>query len=131
MKKEERRAYMKKWRAAHPDYWMNYYLEHRDEYSERHRDFLQKDLNSYGENKGKIRLNSRRILFKTHCKLTGYQIHHCFGYEDPKKFIYIPKDLHIQVHELLRDKNIPADSDHWNIIRDLVNSCDQYTYIRA
>jgi hypothetical protein len=104
--------------------------EHR-EALERVRKYQAEDLNNYGDTKNYIRKMSRHILFRIHDKLTGYQIHHCFGYDDQNRFIYIPRTLHLQIHQLLRDKNIPADSDHWNIIRDLVNSCESYTYIRV
>lgn len=108
-----------------------YYEEHKDEFIARVRKRQVKDVNSKGITKNHIRVRSKRLLFKTHAKLTGYQIHHCFGYDDWKKFIYIPRSLHLQIHRLLRSLKIPAASEHWNVIRDLVNSCDQYTYIRA
>lgn len=92
---------------------------------------LSEDLNSNGIPKCNIRTRSRKILGKCHAKLPGYEIHHCFGYEDPNKFLYIPKSLHLKIHQFLRDNKIPADSDHWFAIRELVNSCEEYTYIRA
>lgn len=107
----------------------------RAEHPEEHRAMMRKSLaqnvNKNGVTKHLIRTQSRKILFCTHDKLSDYEIHHCFGYEDQNKFIYIPRDLHLKIHQLLRDKNIPADSDHWNVIRDLVNSCEEYTYIRT
>lgn len=116
-------------------YQMQYNKEHREEHREELRAYMRKykaeDLNKNGATKKSIRDQSRRILEKSHAKLPGYQIHHCFGYEDPRKFIYIPKSLHLQIHQLLRDKKIPADSDHWMAIRDLVNSCEEYVYIKC
>lgn len=96
-----------------------YCEEHPEEYNARMKQYSAKDLNKNGTPKNLIRMASERILEKSHAKLPGYQLHHCFGYEDPKKFIYIPKSLHLQIHRLLRDKKIPADSDHWMAIRDL------------
>lgn len=106
------------------------YLENPEKYNERKRKYMSEDVNSDGVPKANIRTSSRRILCKSHSKLKDYEIHHCFGYEDPNKFIYIPRDLHLKIHQLLRDNKIPSDSNHWNAIRDLVNSCEEYTYIR-
>ena len=64
-------------------------------------------------------------------KIPGYEIHHCFGYEDPSKFIYISKELHLKIHQYLRDNNIDADTDHWMAIRDLVNNADEFMYIKC
>lgn len=78
-----------------------------------------------------VRVRSRQILRKCHAKLPGYQIHHCFTYIDPNKFIYIPKSLHLKIHQLLKEKNILEYTDHWMAIRDLVNSSEEYVYIRC
>ena len=103
--------------------------ERREEYNERAREYKAKDLNKRGIKKNNIRKISRRYLLSKHAKLEGYEIHHCFGYEDPKKFIYIPKRLHIRIHQFLRDNNVSADSDHWIAIRDIVKFSDEYSYI--
>lgn len=108
-----------------------YIAKDKDGYNARMRKFLAEDLNSQGKRKQTIRSLSGYILSKCHAKLPGYQIHHCFSYEDPSKFIYIPKSLHLEIHQLLRDQKIPADSDHWMAIRDLVNSYEEYMYIRC
>jgi hypothetical protein len=88
-------------------------------------------LNNSGAKKSNIRNLSSCYLSRRHSKIEGYEIHHCFGYEDPNKFLYIPKSLHNTIHRFLWDNGIPADIDHWIKIRDLVNSCDEYTYIRT
>lgn len=154
MTPEERKEYMKRYKAEHREYRKKYNAEHREEKREYLRKYMKKyrkkyisehleehkarvrkyqseDLNSNGVPKKDIRLSSRRILDKCHAKLTGYEIHHCFGYEDAEKFIYIPRELHLKIHKLLKDNHISADSDHWNLIRELVNSCGEYTYIRT
>ena len=99
----------------------------------KNRDLIRKrkseDLNAFGVTKNYVRILSRCYLFSNHTKLEGYEVHHCFGYEDPKKFIYIPKSLHTRIHKLLVRKDISADTNHWMSIRELVNSCDRYTYI--
>lgn len=132
---EECKARSKKYRAEHLEehkaYRKKYLAEHREECNARKKKHLSENLNRNGVTKHQIRVLSRRFLNRSHSNLTGYEIHHCFGYEDPNKFIYIPKTMHQQIHKILRDNNIPADSDHWNVIRDIVNSYEGYTYIRT
>ncbi len=131
MTKEERIEYIRKWQAEHKEKVREYKRKWRAEHKARMKKWIAEDLNKNGVTKNHIRLSSSRILVKCHAKLSGYEIHHCFGYENPNKFIYIPRSLHLQIHQLLRDNKIPADTDHWFAIRDLVNSCEEYTYIRA
>lgn len=123
----------RKYRADHREEWNERRRkrreEHREEYKVRHRRYYNRDITISGKKKGNIRSKSYQYLSSKHCNLPGYEIHHCFGYEDFKKFIYIPKYLHLQIHKMLVDLNIRSDSDHWMAIRDLVNSCDEYTYI--
>lgn len=133
--KEYRRVYMRNRRAEHREEynaWHNKRIaEYKEEFIAKKRKRQAEDLNQNGVTKSNIRVRSRRILENCHAKLHSYEIHHCFGYESPDKFIYVPRSLHLQIHQLLRDNKIPADSDHWFAIRDLVNSCEEYTYIRA
>lgn len=114
--KEKKRTYMQ-----------TYAKNHKQELNQRVRD----DKNLKGQTKALIRTLSRNILFKKrkHTQLENYEIHHCFGYNDPAKFIYIPKKLHLEIHQLLRDLSVKSDSNHWDIIRNLVNDCNEYTYI--
>lgn len=139
----------KKYRAEHPEYraksrerTKKYCSEHREERKKYYDDhkaerrlrmskYQSENVNSKGRTKSSIRAQSNRILFKTHTKIPSYEIHHCFTYDDPNRFIYIPRSLHLRIHQLLREKNVPADSDHWNIIRELANGCEEYTYIRC
>lgn len=111
---------------------------HNDsEYREYKRTYMktlnQNDLNSNGKTKNSIRCQSSKILFKKrhHSRLKGYEIHHCFGYDDATKFIYIPKSLHTKIHQYLRDNSIDADSDHYKYIVHMLNECTEYTYISA
>ena len=133
--REERREYMKNRYAEHREeykaYMKKYYAEHREERKARQKKCIQEDLNKNGVTKNHVRLSSRRILEKCHSKLPNYEIHHCFSYEDPNKFIYIPRELHLKIHQFLRDNNIPAHIDHFNAIRELISSYTGYTYIRA
>ena len=83
--------------------------------------------------KHNTRTESSRILFnkRHHSRLKGYEIHHCFGYDDPNKFIYIPRELHRVIHQYLRDNNIDADSNHYKYIVHMINECAEYTYVSA
>ena len=110
-RKEERKAYQKA-----------YYQAHRDERNAYKKSYSKSDTNSQGKTKQSIREKSRRYLFNVlkHTKIKGYEIHHCFGYEDHRNFIYIPKELHLQIHQFLRDNCIDADTDHYNKIAQLI-----------
>ena len=146
--REEKKAYMKSynkahkeeqkaWRQAHREekkaYNKAYYQANREEMNAYHKAYKKSDTNSLGHTKNSIRAKSSRYLFNVlkHTKLKGYEIHHCFGYNDYRNFIYIPKSLHIQIHQFLRDNSIDADTDHYNKIVHLINACEEYVYIKA
>lgn len=118
--KEERKASAKAWRESNK--------EHYNEYMN---DYTKADVNSLGLTKNSIRKKSKNILKKMQLNIPGYEAHHCFGYEDPNKFIYISRALHLKIHQFLRDNNISASCDHWMQIRDLVNDTDEFVYIKA
>ena len=107
-------------------------IEHYRDYQ---RDYMKaynrSDVNSLGQTKNSIRNKSRRILKKMHLNIPGYEIHHCFTYDDASKFIYISKSLHLKIHQFLRDNNIDADTDHWFQIREIVNSTYEFVYIKC
>ena len=129
--KEECKANMKAYYQAHKEEkkaWREANIEQVKAYM---KDYNRSDVNSLGQTKISIRKKSNRILKKIGMNIPGYEIHHCFGYEDPSKFIYISKALHSKIHQYLRDNNIDADSDHWMQIRDLVNSTDEFMYIKC
>lgn len=121
------RAYMKAYYQKHRDEELTYYKEHKVE----RRKYKRADVNNNGISKHNIRRRSSYILYKKrkHTKLENYEIHHCFGYDDPNKFIYIPKALHLQIHQRLREQNISAEDAHFEQIKDLINECQDYTYI--
>ena len=104
-----------------------------DEQKLREKEYKMNDVNEYGIPKKNIRTRSYKILIyqRKHTKLKGYEIHHCFGYNDPSKFIYIPKNLHNTIHRFLKDNNINANTDHYKYIVDLINESTEYTYISA
>lgn len=107
------------------------YNQWRERKTKRAKEYRYENLNSKGQRLSHIRRASSQYLFRSlkHEKLDDYEIHHCFGYDDHKKFIYIPKKLHDQIHSILRKNFIKGTQEHWNMIRDLVNSCTEYTYI--
>lgn len=114
--RESRKAYKKEYYQNNPEY---------------DREYKKNDLNSVGKPKCIIRRQSSRILFdkRHHSRLKGYEIHHCFGYDDPNKFIYIPKTLHNAIHQYLRYHQIDVDSNHYDYIKYMINECEEYTYI--
>lgn len=125
--KEKIKAYYK----ANKAYWKAWNEAHKEECYAYKNEYIKSDLNLLGQTKHSIRQKSQRILKKSGIKIPGYEIHHCFGYEDPSKFIYISYSLHLKIHQFLRDNNINADTDHWMAIRDLVNSTDEFMYIKC
>ena len=123
--KEERNAYQKAYYQTHKEKhkvivkaWQE---AHRQEINEHARVYYKNDKNSHGKSKGIIRMKSQYILKKSGIKIPGYQIHHCFTYNDPSKFIYCSKETHLKIHQYLRDNNIDADSDHYEQIKHLLD----------
>ena len=112
--KESEKAYMKAWREAHKE-------EHKAYQNSYQKAYYKSDLNSLGQTKSSIRIKSQRYLKKYGTKLPGYEIHHCFTYNDPTKFIYCSKEMHLKIHQFLRDNNIDADSDHYEQIKHLLD----------
>ena len=134
--KEEHKAYMKAYRQAHKEEAKAYIKEHKEErkayikaYYQSHKEqcneYLKKyekdDLNALGQTKAIIRNKSLYILKKSGIKIPGYENHHCFGYDDPSKFIYCSKEMHLKIHQFLRDNNIAAASDHYEQIKHLLD----------
>ena len=117
-------SYMKAYRQAHKEHYRDYQRDYMKAYS-------KSDVNSLGQTKDSIRKKSRHILKQMNLHIDGYEIHHCFGYEDPSKFIYCSREMHRTIHKYLREHNIDASCDHWMHIRDLVNSTDEFTYIKC
>ena len=122
--KEERKAYSKAYKKAHKEQYNAYQKVYMKAY-------MKNEVNSLGQIKNAVRSKSRYILKHMNLNIPGYEIHHCFGYEDPAKFIYISKSLHLKIHEYLREHNIDAGKDHWMQIRDIVNSTDEFMYIKC
>ena len=115
--KEEHNKKMKAWQEEHREaykaYQKAYQKAHKEEnkaYQKAYQKAYKKaDVNSLGETKNSIRQKSLRYLKKHGIKIKGYEIHHCFGYDDPSKFIHCSKEMHLQIHQFLRDNNIDAD----------------------
>ena len=131
---KDRKEYMKAWREAHRESEkaaMKAWREaNKEQYNAYQKAYTKNDVNSLGQTKQNIRVKSRQILKQMNLNIPGYETHHCFGYEDPSKFIYISKELHLKIHQYLRDNNIDADSNHWLRIRDMVLHCNEYFYAK-
>lgn len=95
---------------------------HKEEFNSYINDYNKADVNSLGQSKLSIRKKSQYYL-KTHgAKIKGYEIHHCCSYTEPYKFIYCSKEIHLKIHQYLRDNNISADSDHYEQIKHLLDN---------
>ena len=118
------------------EYKKSYYQSHKEEmnannkawiesnkedYNAYHREYQKSDVNSLGQTKHYIRKKSRLYLYKHGTKIPGYQIHHCCTYDEPYKFIYCSKEMHLKIHQYLRDNNIQADSNHFEQIKHLLD----------
>lgn len=123
--KEELKEYQKAYNQAHKqerkEYKKAYYQANKEERKEYARNYMKNDVNSFGESKQSIRVKSQAILKKSGIKIPGYENHHCFGYDDPTKFIYCSKELHLKIHQFLRDNHIDADSNHYEQIKHLLD----------
>ena len=108
--KEQEKVKMKAWKDSHK--------EHCKEYD---KEYQNADLNSLGQTKYSIRKKSRRYLMKFGQKIEGYQIHHCFTYNEPYKFIYCSRQMHRLIHSYLKQHNIDADSEHYQYIKHLLD----------
>ena len=148
--KEKVKAYYQAYKDKHKPYYQAYmkayYEAHKEQYKAKMKAYRQankehlnaysqaynrSDVNSLGQTKASIRSKSRQILKQMHLNIPGYETHHCFTYDDASKFIYISKSLHLKIHKYLKEHNIDADTDHWMAIRDIVNSTDEFTYIKC
>lgn len=137
---EDMKEYKKTYNKAHnkeiKDYHKVYYQTYKDKLNEKNKDyykahkkkcyvykkeFIKSDLNSLGKTKHSIRTRSQYYLRKSGIKIPDYQIHHCFTYDDPSKFIYCSKETHLKIHQFLRDNNIDADSNHYEQIKHLLD----------
>ena len=102
-----------------------WYLKNKEKCYE----YKNNEINKFDITLNCIRQKSRLYLKSNHSILKDYEIHHCFGYEDYRKFIYIPKELHYQIHSLLKENNINPKENHWKYIVNLINSFEKYIYI--
>ena len=127
--KEEHKASVKAWREVNKEqykvyqkaYMKAYRQANKEEYNAYTKAYNQSDVNSLGQTKDSIRKKSRRYLKKYGTNIPGYEIHHCFGYDDASKFIYCSIEMHRTIHKYLRNNNISADSDHYKYIEHLLN----------
>lgn len=111
---QDRKAYMKAYLKA----WNQ---AHKEEIKEYMKDYRKADVNSLGKTKQSIRMKSNHYLNKYGTKIQGYEIHHCCTYDEPYKFIYCSKEMHLKIHAYLRDNHIVADSNHYEQIKHLLD----------
>lgn len=116
-KREYNKAYYQEHKDKAKEYSKAYYQEHKED----RKAYQKADVNSFGKPKRNIRAKSRYYLQKNGTKIPGYEIHHCFTYDYPKKFIYCPIKLHNEIHKFLNEKGIKADTDHYEQIKHLLD----------
>ena len=119
--KEQAKAKKKAWYEAHKESEKAATKAWNEAHKEQRKAYIKSDLNALGQTKNYIRKKSQRYLKKHGIKIKGYEIHHCFTYDDPSKFIYCSKELHLKIHQFLRDNHIDADSDHYEQIKHLLD----------
>ena len=119
--KKEKKARNKAHYQKNKDYYKNYNKDYHQKHKEDRKAYKKADVNSFGKPKQYIRNSSNYYLKRYGTVIPGYQIHHCFTYDDPKKFIYCSKEKHIEIHEFLNEKGIEADTNHYEQIKHLLD----------
>ena len=93
--------------------------------------YKETQVNSEGTLLNYVRIKSKRHMV-THLgfeKIPGYNIHHCFSYDDPERFVYLPKALHLAIHRFLRLNKIDAKTDHFEQIRAMLEESRVAVYL--
>ena len=108
--KQESKESKKAWLAAN-----------KEQYNAYRYAYTKSDVNSLGQTKQSIRSKSRYYLNKYGTKIEGYEIHHCCTYTEPYKFVYCSNEMHRLIHAYLKQHNIDADSDHYDLIKHLLD----------
>ena len=119
--KEQRKEYHKSYYQANKDKVKAKKKDWREANKEQIKAYNKADLNSLGQNKGLIRKKSQLYLNNYGTKIPGYEIHHCCTYTEPYKFVYCSKEMHRLIHAYLRQHNIDADSNHYELIKHLLD----------
>ena len=134
--KQKRKEYMKAWKESHKEQykatmkaWKDLHREEekakvkawQDSHKKELKAYNKADINSLGQTKNSIRSKSNNYLKKYGNKISGYEIHHCFTYNEPYKFIYCPRKLHRLIHSYLKQHNIDADTEHYEYIKHLLD----------
>lgn len=121
----DRKEYHKAYYKAHNEVIKDRNKAYKEAHKEEMKDYMiayhKSDLNSLGQPKLNIRNKSRSYLNKYGNKIKGFEIHHCCTYNEPYKFIYCSKEMHLKIHQYLRDNNIDADSNHFEQIKHLLD----------
>ena len=91
---------------------------------------VEVDVTADGTPRRNVRSSSKKYLKRFGIeKQKGYVIHHCFGYENRDKFVYLPVELHNEIHKFLRSKDIIADSNHYELIKDMLERSEKPTFV--
>ena len=112
---------IKNWNKENHEHIKEYGREYYKNNKEYVYDYMYSDTNSLGQTKHSIRGKSQYYLRKYGKPIEGYEIHHCFTYNEPYKFIYCPRKLHRLIHSYLKQHNIDADTEHYEYIKHLLD----------
>ena len=109
--KEQEKEYNK-------EYSYSYYRQNREkriqqmhEYGINHKNERKEYVNNVLKNDSKylyesrIRKKSGKLIRIKNLKKENYEIHHAFGFDTHRSFIYLPKDLHKELHLTFGQKN--------------------------
>ena len=116
------KEYKRDWYQAHKKECNSRSKAYREAHKEEIKAYNKADVNSLGQPKLNIRKRSQKYLKNHGTKIPGYEIHHCCTYNEPYKFIYCSKEMHLKIHQYLRDNNIDADSNHYEQIKHLLDN---------
>ena len=98
--KEYKKKYNKIYKQTHKEYAKEYNKKNNVNYKNARKlkddDYLEDCRNH---------IRSGYIVRKLKIKRDDFQIHHCFGKKNYNSFIYLPKDLHKELHLTFGQKN--------------------------
>lgn len=116
-------------------YSRNYYYRNLDKSREYKKNWFKeyktRDANSEGTLFSTIRIKSHKYLVNEleFEKIQGYQIHHCFTYDNEERFVYLPSWLHHKIHRFLKKNGISSNTDHYNEILPMMRESRVAVYL--
>ena len=113
--------YRKQWIEKNRDKVNSYSRSWKKSHIQQIYNYTRNDKTYNGLSKNTIRNYSHNYLKKNYHKIEGYEIHHCCTYCEPYKFIYVSHQKHLEIHKFLRENNIKSDTNHYELIKHLLD----------